>query len=498
MFLREGINTKAFAAAEKELKAYANKPGQRGGIDSKHFIDVAGMLGQISRINILQAGQKLAHLNKKLKRMDTSPREKVYSVLQTHGLMESAESIKEKMTEKQMKKREKIVKSMKKDKKGFENRYGDKADAVMYATATKMAMDEKLDDKDKPFVKKLVKNLRKGSAIHGKQADDLEKAMKTEAIKHTHMVLDPDGKVMSMHSNERSANDSAKPTGNLLKKQGKVVKLRKPVSTTRGDRLIGQLPAHNLGEDVERRADVKMVKVRLPDGTQVMRRQRPEIKIGEKKSPNAVRTEGIVNTIAKKVADKTKDPNTIRRMTHKAASAVANATEETVNEKTIQFHTGHVPNDSKSHAAHRAMVNSIHKKAGDNVTKRRSGYPDKSGKSMVGSITVKKKQNIPAVVDIIKKHTPKSTHNSISVSEETINEGVIDDLKKIVKRKSRADVKFANGRRTKVDLFTASAMTQVYDKLNDKNKQKFADAINKDERMFMKMMDFAMTKVGGK
>ncbi len=430
MFLREGINTKAFAAAEKELKAYANKPGQRGGIDSKDFIDVAGMLGQISRINILQAGQKLAHLNKKLKRMDTSPREKVYSVLQTHGLMESAESIKEKMTEKQMKKREKIVKSMKKDKKGFENRYGDKADAVMYATATKMAMDEKLDDKDKPFVKKLVKNLRKGSAIHGKQADDLEKAMTSE--------------------------------------------------------------------DVERRADVKMVKVRLPDGTQVMRRQRPEIKIGEKKSPNAVRTEGIVNTVAKKVADKTKDPNTIRRLTHKAASAVANATEETVNEKTIQFHTGHVPNDSKSHAAHRAMVDSIHKKAGDNVTKRRSGYPDKSGKSMVGSITVKKKQNIPAVVDIIKKHTPKSTHNSISVSEETINEGVIDDLKKIVKRKARADVKFANGRRTKVDLFTASAMTQVYDKLNDKNKQKFADAINKDERMFMKMMDFAMTKVGGK
>lgn len=289
--------------------------------------------------------------------MDTSPREKVYSVLQTHGLMESSESIKEKMTEKQMKKREKIVKSMKKDKKGFEDRYGDKADAVMYATATKMAMDEghdpkhvkmaigiatdkrykggnmtgavrniekikkglsdhpqvkavlqrvneKLDADDKPFVKKLIKNLRKGSATHGKQADDLEKAMTTE--------------------------------------------------------------------DIERRADVKMVKVRLPDGTQVMRRQRPEIKIGEKKSPNAVRT------------------------------------------------------------------------------------------------------------------------------EETINEGVIEDLKKIVKRKARADVKFANGRKTKVDLFTASAMTQVYDKLNDKNKQKFADAINKDERMFMKMMDFAMTKVGGK
>jgi len=359
MFLREGINTKAFAAAEKELKAYANKPGQRGGIDSKDFIDVAVMLGQISRINILQAGQKLAHLNTKLKRMDTSPREKVYSVLQKHGLMESAESIKEKMTEKQMKKREKIVKSMKKDKKGFEDRYGDKADAVMYATATKMAIDEKLDDKDKPFVKKLIKNLRKGSATHGKQADDLEKAMTSEEMDPTDHVKKKDGKYCVYNADGTIAkvfDNKADADKYAIDNHDKLMATKK----------------ESVKEDIERRADVKMVKVRLPDGTQVMRRQRPEIKIGEKKSPNAVRT------------------------------------------------------------------------------------------------------------------------------EETINEGVIEDLKKIVKRKARADIKFANGRKTKVDLFTASAMTQVYDKLNDKNKKKFADAINKDERMFMKMMDFAMTKVGGK
>ena len=39
---------------------------------------------------------------------------------------------------------------------------------------------EKLDGNDKPFVKKLVGKLRKGSKTHAKQADDLEKAM-TEA-----------------------------------------------------------------------------------------------------------------------------------------------------------------------------------------------------------------------------------------------------------------------------------------------------------------------------
>ena len=38
-------------------------------------------------------------------------------------------------------------------------------------------IEEKLDSEDKPFVKKLVGKLRKGSKTHAKQADDLEKAM---------------------------------------------------------------------------------------------------------------------------------------------------------------------------------------------------------------------------------------------------------------------------------------------------------------------------------
>ncbi len=46
------------------------------------------------------------------------------------------------MTKGEMDKREKIVKSMKSDKAGFKKRYGKDADAVMYATATKMAMKD--------------------------------------------------------------------------------------------------------------------------------------------------------------------------------------------------------------------------------------------------------------------------------------------------------------------------------------------------------------------
>jgi hypothetical protein len=47
---------------------------------------------------------------------------------------------------------------------------------------------EKLDKDDEPFIKNLIKNLRKGSKTHAGQADDLEKAMKTEnAFRPPHM-----------------------------------------------------------------------------------------------------------------------------------------------------------------------------------------------------------------------------------------------------------------------------------------------------------------------
>ena len=90
------------------------------------------------------------------------------------------------MTKKDIKKRDEIADAI--SDKEMEKRYGDKN--VKYAIATKSVMDSKkkkkkkkemneaLDKKDKPFVKKLVGKLRKGSKTHAKQADDLEKEMK--------------------------------------------------------------------------------------------------------------------------------------------------------------------------------------------------------------------------------------------------------------------------------------------------------------------------------
>jgi hypothetical protein len=52
-------------------------------------------------------------------------------------------------------------------------------------THEKPKQSEALDKEDEPFVKDLVKKLRKGSATHGKQADDLEKVVNEEKVSMT-------------------------------------------------------------------------------------------------------------------------------------------------------------------------------------------------------------------------------------------------------------------------------------------------------------------------
>ena len=70
------------------------------------------------------------------------------------------------MTKGEMNKREKIVKGMKKDKAGFKKRYGKDADAVMYATATKQAMEDGHDDEDlQEGIKDWARNLAMAGVI---------------------------------------------------------------------------------------------------------------------------------------------------------------------------------------------------------------------------------------------------------------------------------------------------------------------------------------------
>ena len=96
---------------------------------------------------------------------------------------------------------------------------------------------------------------------------------------------------------------------------------------------------------------------------------------------------------------------------------------------------------------------------------------------------------------LVTNHAPGSKIVSIEhkgrIMEETIEEAVMDTLHKIVKDKSAQPVKFASGHSRKIDHFTASALTQVHNALNDDNKKKFADLVHKSPEHFMKASDFA-------
>ena len=69
------------------------------------------------------------------------------------------------MTPSQERKREKIVKAMKKNFSDFRQRYGSDAKSVMYATATKQAMDENSEENRKDIDEINSKYLR-GLTFH--------------------------------------------------------------------------------------------------------------------------------------------------------------------------------------------------------------------------------------------------------------------------------------------------------------------------------------------
>ena len=70
----------------------------------------------------------------------------------------------------------------------------------------------------------------------------------------------------------------------------------------------------------------------------------------------------------------------------------------------------------------------------------------------------------------------------------------VDMLRDIVKNKQLKNIKFKDGN-MKVDLFTASAITKVYDMVNKSNQEKMAKMLNGKKAEFMKIADFALSKV---
>ena len=78
--------------------------------------------------------------------------------------------------------------------------------------------------------------------------------------------------------------------------------------------------------------------------------------------------------------------------------------------------------------------------------------------------------------------------NMDDFGEEYLNEANVDILKKIVKDKQNNKIKLKDGT-LRVDLFTASALTQALEKVKPDTKKKMEDIINKGGKgQFMKLV----------
>ena len=78
-----------------------------------------------------------------------------------------------------------------------------------------------------------------------------------------------------------------------------------------------------------------------------------------------------------------------------------------------------------------------------------------------------------------------------SYKEGYYSEGVISDLEKIVKTKSMGEVKFKDGKKQEIDLFSASAVLNAYKQLNTVNKKK-VEGMLADQGKFKQFVSFAM------
>lgn len=113
-------------------------------------------------------------------------------------------------------------------------------------------------------------------------------------------------------------------------------------------------------------------------------------------------------------------------------------------------------------------------------------YPDKTRIALYHNDKINKYFSVPYTSDDV---------GNAPLQAEQVNEAVMDSLHKIVSGKQANKVKFESGHTRTVDHFTASAITQVHNALNDDNKKKFADMVHKSPAHFEKAAAFAFKHV---
>ena len=170
-----------------------------------------------------------------------------------------------------------------------------------------------------------------------------------------------------------------------------------------------------------------------------------------------------------------------------------NVPEKNEKEETdVDYHYGHEPQGLDGQYMEESAALQL-KMAFDDAKINIKGV--KGGKLVISKKDKKKVERVIAK-QMKKPEDAKRVLGSQIVFEEILNEkgtaypATVDTLKKIVKDKQNQTVMFDKGSAI-VDLFSASAMVQVYDALKPATKKKFETMI-KSKEGFMKSQAFAM------
>ena len=141
---------------------------------------------------------------------------------------------------------------------------------------------------------------------------------------------------------------------------------------------------------------------------------------------------------------------------------------------------------------------------GSGVDFNPTGMKKKKKKSLLDARTKSYKQHQAKLEASRQKRLEQKKSKFIEKVKESINdferesflvEDNVDVLRSIVKNKQNKSVKFQDGKKAKVDLFTASALIQVIDKVNPDNKAKLTKMVNGTLKSFLQAQSAVMKLV---
>ena len=117
-------------------------------------------------------------------------------------------------------------------------------------------------------------------------------------------------------------------------------------------------------------------------------------------------------------------------------------------------------------------------------------YQDKGGKTTVLKPGKRLTGMEPSRKAVIKA---RKSNEDVEIDEARSVESAMSIISSIVKNKQAGEIIHGDRKKSKVDLYSASAIQQVYNALNKKNQEKMEKVISKNRQGLAKMADFSMS-----